>query len=168
MIKNPKTGKVKAEMLDANTLMSRVGGGNDQVNLVEMVQYLKDSKLARKVSGFAEKTAEQLALKGELEVQIPTSWLMTESKSSRSMTARHASIASFHLVEAFLLSLTDARDDGRVLISVEEGPTEKHVVLKYILLNPAERFKEVVEQARCVVLAGGTMTPVRYANRFLA
>lgn len=52
-------------MLDANTLMSRVGGGHDQVNLVEMVQYLKDSKLARKVSGFAEKTAEQLALKGE-------------------------------------------------------------------------------------------------------
>lgn len=32
--------------------------------------------------------------------------------------------------------------------------------MRYILLNPAERFREVVEQARSVVLAGGTMEPV--------
>ena len=69
-------------------------------------------------------------------------------------------MAAFHLVEGFLLSLTDARDDGRVMISVEEGSTGKHVLFKYILLNPAERFRKVVEEARCVVLAGGTMTPV--------
>ena len=79
------------------------------------------------------------------------------------MSARHASIAAFHLVEGFLLSLTDARDDGRVMKSVEEGSTGKHVLFKYILLNPAERFREVVEEARCVVLAGGTMTPVSRA-----
>ena len=90
--------------------------------------------------------------------------LIAEGKTSRTTTARHASIASFHLVESFLLSLTDARDDGRVLISVEEGSSGKHVVLKYILLNPAERFKEVVEQARCVILAGGTMTPVSFLS----
>jgi len=64
LIRASESGRVKAEMLDANTLMSRVGGGSDQLNLAEMVQYLKESKLARKVSGFAEKTAEQLALKG--------------------------------------------------------------------------------------------------------
>ena len=79
-----------------------------------------------------------------------------------STSARHNAIAAFHLVEGFLLSLTDARDDGRVLLSVEEGPGErKAVILRYILLNPAERFREVVEQARSVILAGGTMEPVR-------
>lgn len=57
-------GKAKAEMLDANTLMSRIGGGNDQVNLMELVGYLKESKLARKVSGFAEKLADVAAQKG--------------------------------------------------------------------------------------------------------
>jgi chromosome transmission fidelity protein 1 len=56
--------------------------------------------------------------------------------------------------------LTDARDDGRVMISIEDGSAGKHVLFKYILLNPAERFREVVEEARCVILAGGTMTPV--------
>ena len=86
--------------------------------------------------------------------------LTTESKTARSASARHASIASFHLVESFLLSLTDARDDGRVLISVDEAGSKRYVTLKYILLNPAERFREVVDEARCIILAGGTMTPV--------
>lgn len=52
-------------MLDTNLLMSRIGGGNDQVNLMELVAYLKESKLARKVSGFAEQTAETAAKNGE-------------------------------------------------------------------------------------------------------
>jgi chromosome transmission fidelity protein 1 len=58
-VKSPDwKGKSKAEMMDGNTLMARVGGGSDQVNIMEMVSYLKESKLARKVSGFAENQAE--------------------------------------------------------------------------------------------------------------
>ncbi len=72
-------------------------------------------------------------------------------------------ISAFHQVEAFLLSLTDANDDGRILLS--SAPTSDHkfnkVTLKYILLNPAEHFKVLVEDARCIILAGGTMEPVR-------
>lgn len=37
---------------------------------------------------------------------------------------------------------------------------EDTVELKYQLLNPAPNFMEVVEEARAVVLAGGTMSPV--------
>jgi hypothetical protein len=85
-------------------------------------------------------------------------------KRTRSTAAKHASIAAFHLAEGFLLSLTDARDDGRILISVDDG--EGTVVMKYMLLNPAERFREVVEQARCVILAGGTMEPVSSQDLF--
>ncbi|ORX33827.1 hypothetical protein BD324DRAFT_643783 [Kockovaella imperatae] len=135
-------GKAKAEMIDTNTLIGRTGKGNDQVNLMEMVKYLKESKLARKVSGYTEKLAEG----GEGGSRgVP-------GKAS----SRHSAIAAFHTVETFLLSLTDARDDGRVILSVDQ----KVVHLKYILLNPAERFREVVEQARSVILAGGTMEPI--------
>lgn len=154
-----KGPKPKAEILDTNSLMARLGRGSDQVNLIEMVKYLKKSKLARKVCGFAEKTAEEAALKGKSMITLVLS-LMAEHKVSRSTSGRHASIASFHQVEAFLLSLTDARDDGRILLTVEEGAASRQVTLKYILLNPAERFKEVVDEARCVILAGGTMSPV--------
>lgn len=58
-------GRFKPEMMDTNTLMNRVGGGTDQVNLVELVAYLRESKLARKVSGFTERTAEESQKKGE-------------------------------------------------------------------------------------------------------
>ena len=58
-VKSPDwKGKSKAEMMDGNTLMARVGGGSDQLNIMDMVSYLKESKLARKVSGFAENQAE--------------------------------------------------------------------------------------------------------------
>lgn len=52
-------------MMDGNTLMERVGGGSDQVNFMEMVAYLKESKLARKVSGFAENQAEAAMKNGK-------------------------------------------------------------------------------------------------------
>ena len=61
--------KAKAEMMDANTLMAKVGGGSDQVNLVELVTYLKESKLARKVSGFAEKAEEAAAMQGGFDAR---------------------------------------------------------------------------------------------------
>ncbi|RYD71597.1 MAG: hypothetical protein EOP84_24630, partial [Verrucomicrobiaceae bacterium] len=82
---------------------------------------------------------------------------ISEPKGSRTTAAKHASIASFHLVESFLLSLVDAKDDGRILISLEDNNT---ITLRYMLLNPAERFKEVIDSARSVILAGGTMEPM--------
>ncbi|GMK54061.1 hypothetical protein CspeluHIS016_0106470 [Cutaneotrichosporon spelunceum] len=130
-----ENGKESSEMMDVNTLMACFGRSADAVNLLEIVGYLKESKLARKVSGFAES--------------------LEEKEGKRSAAARHASIAAFRGVEALLLSLTDARDDGRVILSKEDG-----TVLKYVLLNPAERFAEVVSAARSVVLAGGTMEPL--------
>jgi Rad3-related DNA helicase len=74
-----------------------------------------------------------------------------------------SAIAAFHQVESFLLSLTDANDDGRILLHAAPSASGEpvKVTLKYILLNPAEHFKTLVDEARCVVLAGGTMEPVR-------
>lgn len=51
--------------------------------------------------------------------------------------------------------------DGRVTFALIEVPgQEVSVELKYQLLNPAPNFLEVVEEARSVILAGGTMSPV--------
>jgi hypothetical protein len=37
---------------------------------------------------------------------------------------------------------------------------EREVLLKYQLLDPAVEFQEIVKAARCIILAGGTMSPV--------
>ena len=49
---------LKSEILNVNDLVARAGRGSDQINLMEMLKYLKDSKLARKISGFVERSAE--------------------------------------------------------------------------------------------------------------
>jgi Rad3-related DNA helicase len=77
----------------------------------------------------------------------------------------HNNISAFHQVEAFLLTLTEANEDGRILLfnnpSIKDGINHPHITIRYILLNPAEHFGSVVQEARSVVLAGGTMAPVR-------
>jgi len=76
----------------------------------------------------------------------------------------HSNISAFHQVENFLLSLTEANEDGRVLLTSELQPKDtssgNKLSLRYILLNPAEHFASVVQEARSIVLAGGTMAPV--------
>jgi chromosome transmission fidelity protein 1 len=51
--------------------------------------------------------------------------------------------------------------DGRVSLSLIGNPGSEEVELAYQLLNPAPHFQEVVDIARSVILAGGTMSPVR-------
>lgn len=66
----------------------------------------------------------------------------------------------FHRLQAFLLALTEAERDGRIVVSATSA-SSRVVSLKYLLLNPEGTFRDVVEEARAVVLAGGTMAPVR-------
>jgi chromosome transmission fidelity protein 1 len=61
--------------------------------------------------------------------------------------------ASLQRIESFLLSLTNASLDGRILLTINETRLE----MKYLLLNPADVFADITSQARAVILAGGTM-----------
>jgi hypothetical protein len=57
---------------------------------------------------------------------------------------------------------TEVLADGRIIFthrsSHEQGTPE--IQIKYQSLNPAPQFRAVVDAARSVVLAGGTMSPV--------
>ncbi|XP_033095737.1 ATP-dependent DNA helicase DDX11-like [Anneissia japonica] len=61
-------------------------------------------------------------------------------------------------IEAFLLALTNTDKDGRVVIHKQELLSKSSI--KFLLLNPAVHFTEVVKEARSVIVAGGTMQPV--------
>ena len=163
-----RTHKAQEQLFRINEITSQMKGGADQVNLIELVQYLKDSHIAQKVSGYAEKAAQSGNSDGRIR-----SCRLTRLKLMRrhclGITRKalaHQNISAFRQVENFLLSLTEANEDGRILISTEFGPPEGNatpkakISMRYILLNPAEHFSSVVKEARSVVLAGGTMTPV--------
>lgn len=59
------TKTAKEELFRINDLMNQMKGGADQVNIVSLCRYLKDSQLARKISGYAEKIAEDASANSE-------------------------------------------------------------------------------------------------------
>ncbi|KAI0300192.1 helicase C-terminal domain-containing protein [Russula brevipes] len=66
-------------------------------------------------------------------------------------------------VQEFIAALAAATDDGRIILthkpsSHEQGAPE--IQIKYQSLNPAPQFREVVDSARSIILAGGTMSPM--------
>lgn len=126
-------------MYTVSELVSSLGSKVEGVNLVEIESYLRSSKIARKISGYSEKEAEK----------------EPNSVSNR----RRGTTPPLHAVETFILTLTNANEDGRVFVNVlppsKDGNGASHVVLKYQLLNPSREFKEVVDSARSVILVGG-------------
>ena len=79
--------------------------------------------------------------------------------------AKQPRVGSVHAMAAFIASLAAADADGRVLIE-RPGPGESSASgsdggrLKYVLLDSAARFRQVVDEARAVVLVGGTLAPI--------
>lgn len=112
------------------------GKGVDQINLHKLVRYLNDSKLARKVDGYVDFAAE---------------------KGRDASDSRTASTPVLTHVQGFLGTLMNPAAEGRFFFERDESNS---VALRYMLLDPTYHFKEVVEEARAVILAGGTMSPV--------
>lgn len=108
------------------------GKGTDQINPHILSRYLQESKLARKVDGFIEHSQETQSSKGETGVPV-----------------------LFH-VQSFLIPLMNPSDEGQLFYE----KTGNDIQLKYLLLDPTNHFREIVEEARAVILAGGTMSPV--------
>ncbi|CAM9128501.1 unnamed protein product [Chrysoparadoxa australica] len=79
-------------------------------------------------------------------------------------TSKH--ISSLDSIGAFLRALTNSNQDGRVVqtyacpfVQSSSPPQTEEPFLKFTMLNPAVHFTELVEQARSIVLVGGTMKP---------
>ncbi|KAJ5652503.1 hypothetical protein N7507_009929 [Penicillium longicatenatum] len=118
------------------------GKGVDQINPYKLSRYLQESKLARKVDGYVESSEK----------------FQSGQKSKTTMPVL------FH-IQSFLLPLMNPSEEGRLFY-------QKHnddMVLKYMLLDPTNHFREIVEDARAVILAGGTMSPMSdYANHLFS
>ncbi|CAG8502015.1 15492_t:CDS:10 [Rhizophagus irregularis] len=130
---------------------------HSQLNAYLDQNYLKKSQIARKLNGFIDKIESRTGV--EIHQAQQTSY---EKNSS--------TLPSLSQIEAFFMSLTNGNQDGRVILGFQQisvsvegkrgGTTTKYVpIIKYLLLNPSNQFKDIVEDARSVILAGGTMEP---------
>lgn len=127
-------------IVDVGHLMA--GKGVDQINLYKLMRYLQESKLARKVEGYS------------IHAQVQES----KAKSRTDAEAHVSTMPVLTHVQSFLQTLTNPAAEGRFFY---EKDGKNDLSLKYMLLDPTHHFKEIVEDARAVILAGGTMSPVR-------
>ncbi|KAK9473828.1 helicase C-terminal domain-containing protein [Dipodascopsis tothii] len=136
-----------AELAHADLLQA---GAADTINVYKLEAYLERSRLARKVERYAEHVA---ATPGEsAAVDKPPS------------TDDPDGIPTLSRILAFLLTLMNPSAEGKVFY---ERTKEGERRLRYMLLDASYHFRSVVEDARAVILAGGTMSPVQDYLDFL-
>ena len=128
------------------------GKGVDQINIFKLNAYLQESKLARKVDGYT--SYADVAGK---EATV------SKRKHDADQALRHTVPVLMH-VQAFLLSLMNPSAEGRFFYSKDE---DNELTLRYMLLDPTYHFRDIVEDARAVILAGGTMSPVSIPSSLL-
>ena len=126
-------------IIDLGELMT--GKGIDQINLYKLMRYLEESKLARKVNGYIT----------HIEEEKPTS--SKKSPSSSPVLSQ---------IQSFLQTLTNPASEGRFFYAID-GNSE--VCLSYMLLDATQHFRDIVEESKAVILAGGTMSPVSFERK---
>lgn len=132
--------------VDIASLIS--GKGTDQINLFKLAKYLQESKLARKVNDYNVAADENVHIK---KTSIPP---------TTNTYAKNPTIPVLMHVQSFLLTLMNPSAEGRFFYERAQDET-REVHLRYTLLDPTQHFRDIVEDARAVILAGGTMSPVR-------
>ncbi|TYK04029.1 ATP-dependent DNA helicase chl1 [Cucumis melo var. makuwa] len=120
----------------------------DNINFVKLLQYIKESNIMHKVSGYGERTTKP---RNDLGI-----------KPSGECYQKESTLSSFRALADMLLSLINFDGDGKMIIS-KNRPTclgDHGGYIKFVKLRGDKIFSEVVDQAHAVVLAGGTLQPI--------
>lgn len=128
--------------------------GGDLINIYNLEKYLKESKIAYKIENYNSAKKEA----GEFQ---------TNSSDQ--------SLPLLFKVIKFLKLITNPSKEGKLFFNIQKSEMKKSanlsspniVSLNYMLLNPMEVFREIVEDSKCVLLCGGTMEPVEDFKNFL-
>ncbi|KAJ9568323.1 hypothetical protein OSB04_004289 [Centaurea solstitialis] len=118
----------------------------DNINLVKLLQYIKDSNMIHKVSGYGNKLIS----------------LKDTTLQDKECRVEGSILSAFRALAGILLSLTNHDSDGRIILS-RKRPTDaaqQGGYLKYVMLTGEKIFHEIVNEAHAVVLAGGTLQPI--------
>ncbi|SCU78684.1 LADA_0A06898g1_1 [Lachancea dasiensis] len=105
------------------------GTNADVLNIHNLEQYMKRTKIAYKIDSYIEHR---------------------KNEKDRSNVVSQPILFQ---VASFLKTLTNPSKEGKFFF-------DKDFTMKYMLLEPGHSFKEVVEESKCVILAGGTMEPI--------
>ncbi|XP_064417126.1 ATP-dependent DNA helicase DDX11 isoform X2 [Latimeria chalumnae] len=143
----------------------------DNINLFKVQRYYEKSMISRKLFGFVERyQGESVSTINKENQKVSGLERFLQSLSQKTskeapppleemeVTDSPVMASPMMQVEGFLFALTNANKDGRIVITRQGRLAGSS--LKFLLLNPAVHFAEVLRECRAVVIAGGTMQPV--------
>ncbi|KAF3793334.1 putative ATP-dependent RNA helicase DDX11-like protein 8 [Nymphaea thermarum] len=120
----------------------------DNINFVKLMEYIKESNIINKVSGFNSKMASS----------------SEDSAANDAYKDGAVSIqSSFQAIATFLISLSSRDFEGRIIVSRQKlscPEQQDEGFLKFVMLTGEKIFSEIMDEARAVVLAGGTLQPI--------
>ncbi|XP_072940109.1 ATP-dependent DNA helicase DDX11 [Epargyreus clarus] len=176
MIKPPSEKKQEAHIFTLEDFV--IKAEIDHLNLRPLVVFCRTTRLAPKLHGFSMRYNQQVLeeenkkstvskksslqeflsniSKKKNDKEIVEEEVKIDTKPNSLVPTETSAGSGLYALLDFLEMLCDRSENGRVLVQCDEDTG----LLKYLLLNPAEHFAEVVQQCRSVVVAGGTMEPI--------
>ncbi|KAK2578682.1 hypothetical protein KPH14_012170 [Odynerus spinipes] len=139
----------------------------DTLNIFNLISFVKKSKLIHKLRGFIEHYGGDIKIHENKKNKTGITQFLTAisnvSKeenitSTETMQNEDETNSPLILIMNFLECLENKCADGRIIVI--PGSTVGQGIVKFLLLNPAAHFHDVVTETRAVILAGGTMEPV--------
>ncbi|UJR22839.1 hypothetical protein I4U23_025869 [Adineta vaga] len=143
------------------------------VNLFQLIDYIKNNEITKKLHGFMskypvnkdqisdEKKTNESALQKLLQkktLQKQPQINTTDDDQLNKESPEYRISNSFAIFAQFLEALTNPRNDGKVIVTIKE--TLGQCSIKFFALRTSAFFHEIVNEARSVIVAGGTMRPI--------
>ncbi|XP_077049945.1 ATP-dependent DNA helicase DDX11 isoform X1 [Siphateles boraxobius] len=167
---NPNTQSCQtgSELLTINDFLFKAQV--DNINLFKVQKYFEKSMISRKLCGFVEKyegsgVNTHSKNKENHRIEGLGRFLQTLQNKPTDVLEQQVAVedkpimaSPMMLVESFLFALTNTNKDGRVVIQRQACLAQSSV--KFLLLNAAVHFAQIVQECRAVIIAGGTMQPV--------
>ena len=131
------------EVMTANDFVFSLG--LDNVNMFQLGRDIKDNKFVFKIGGLW-KSFRAKAEKDQSTIEV--NYLRDGGHLSSDSSNR------LHALLNFLRKLTFDNSDGRIIFEPETK------AFKYVMLNASNSFQGILQEARAVVLASGTLSPL--------
>ncbi|KAK3140457.1 hypothetical protein QOZ80_5AG0401340 [Eleusine coracana subsp. coracana] len=132
----------------------------DNINIVKLCQYVKESNIIHKVSGYANKLtgSKDGAYQSDLQQEHKDGAYQSDLQQEHD---EGSSVACFQALADFLRSLVNCNDDGRIIVAKPKLIEQTEAgYLKFVMLSAEKIFSEVTRDAYAVILAGGTLQPI--------
>lgn len=113
-------------------------GGIDNVNLFDVIGFLRESGLSKKIRGLAEED---------------------EGKDGEEKPGLHVAKESISKLQRFLEAMCECGEYGRIAIYPGNGKAGNEGRLHHFVVDCGELFAKAVGKARSVLLLGGTLSP---------